>query len=187
MWQETGRTTLWALHLLPRQQLNKTRPCTPPSPFSPLRIIEVSERGREIVSCLSETRFAQGYVSLFLPSRLSPPFITQQQAAAEGGKKKKEGVTECSSHWNSFLLSQKNSHCPGMKVQQVKETQEHTRKGSLQQRRLRLILLSMSAINQLKKETIKNMFFVFFVSITVKKIHATLQQREVNTNFVYGE
>lgn len=91
--------------------------------------VKEKEGEREIVSYLSEACFAQGYVSLFSPFVSSPPSITQQQEAKrkKKEKKKKKGVTECSSRRNSILLSPKTSSCPGMKVQQVKETRVHTK------------------------------------------------------------
>ncbi len=63
------------------------------------------EREREIVSYLTEACFAQGYVSLFLASRLSPPSITQQQEA----KKKKKEVWLSAHHTETLSSSLKRT------------------------------------------------------------------------------
>lgn len=151
MWQEPGRTTLWALHLFPRQQLNKTRPCT--SQFSALRIEGVSERERgrerEIVSYLSEACFAQGYVSLFCPLVSSPPSITQQQEAKRKKKGKKRKKVRLSAHHAETLSSspQRRVAVQAWKCSRLRR-HECTQKGSLQQIRWRLIPASMWSINQ---------------------------------------
>lgn len=87
MWQETGRTTLWALHLFPRQQLNKTRPCTPPSPFS-----ELQERVRKRERDCQLSQWGMLCSRLHLSFSTLSPLSSSHYSAARSKKKRCDWV-----------------------------------------------------------------------------------------------